>query len=277
MSFQRVWDMIIALVTTWGLRVVGVLVALFVAWLVAGWVRRRMLAAFQRRKYDPTLGSFFANAVRYAILIGAVIGCLGVFGIQTASFAAVIAAAGLAVGLAFQGTLSNFAAGVMLITFRPFKVGDLVNVGGVLGVVSEVDLFTTRIDTLDNRALIVPNAKIVGEVIENLTYHDKRRVDVPVGTDYGADLDQVRSVLEKAISSVDGVLDDPAPQVFLKQLGASSIDWELRAWCRKEDYWNVYQGLVRAAKQHLDAAGIGIPFPQMDVHLDAPAQASATR
>jgi small conductance mechanosensitive channel len=253
---------------TWGLRVLGVLITLFVAWIVAGWSRKALVRSLDRRKFDVTLTRFFGNLVRYAILAGVVIGCLGVFGIQTASFAAVIGALGLAIGLAFQGTLSNFAAGVMLMVFRPFKAGDFVSVTGQMGVVREVELFTTEITTLDNRRVIVPNTSIFGNVIENFTHYDVRRVDVPVGVDYGADVDKTREVLEAMAGSIPGVLEDPAPQIFLGELGASSVDWQVRVWCRTEEYWDVYQAAIRAAKRALDDAGLGIPFPQMDVHLD---------
>ncbi|MBW2263417.1 MAG: mechanosensitive ion channel family protein, partial [Deltaproteobacteria bacterium] len=190
-----------------------------------------------------------------------------------ASFAALIAAAGLAVGLAFQGTLSNFAAGVMLLVFRPFKVGDLVTTAGNLGIVQEIELFTTELSTLDNRKIVVPNGSIFGSVIENLTHNDTRRVDVPVGVEYSADVDETRKVLEAMIPSIPAVLEDPAPQVFLAELGASSVDWQVRVWCKTEDYWDVYQATIRAAKMALDEAKLGIPFPQMDVHLDGPSLA----
>lgn len=256
--------------TTYGLRVIGVLVALFVAWTVAGWLRNKLQRSLEKRSFDATLTRFFANLARYAILVGTVLGCLGVFGIQTTSFAAVIGAAGLAVGLAFQGTLSNFAAGVMLLIFRPFKVGDMVNIAGITGVVQGIELFTTEMTSPDNRRFIVPNSAIFGSNIENVTHHATRRVDVPVGVDYAADIDQTREVLEAMVKEIPGGLEDPAPQIFLKELGASSVDWVVRVWCNTGDYWGVYQEIIRRTKQALDAAGLGIPFPQMDVHFDEP-------
>lgn len=260
--------------TTWGLRVIGVLVALFIAKLVAGWAKRSITNTLEKRKFDQTLTRFFANMARYAILAGAVIGCLGVFGIETASFAAVIAAGGLAVGLAFQGTLSNFAAGVMLIVFRPFKVGDVISVAGMVGAVEELELFTTELTTPDKRRLIIPNSAIFGATIENITHHETRRVDVPVGTDYGADIDETRKVLEEMAPKIPGVLSDPAPQIFLAGLGASSVDWQVRVWCKTSDYWDVLQATIRDTKVALDGAGIGIPFPQTDVHFDGDALAA---
>ncbi len=249
-------------------KVVGVLLALFVAWIVANWTERAVRAGLEKRDFDATLTRFFAKLARYLILIGAVLGCLGVFGIQTASFAAVLAAAGFAVGMAFQGTLGNFAAGIMLLAFRPFKVGDFVEVTGETGTCEHIDLFTCEFRTLDNKKLIIPNGAVFGSTITNYTGYDTRRVDIDVGADYSASLDETRAVLEKAAASIPGMIQDPAPQVVLKALGGSSIDWQVRVWCKTEDYWDVWQATTRACKVSLDEADIGIPFPQQDVHLD---------
>lgn len=257
-----------SIAVSWGARIVGVLLVLIVAWAVAGAVKRSLMRACEKRGLDATLSRFFSNLARYAVIAGAVLGCLGVFGIETASFAALIAAMGLAVGLAFQGTLSNFAAGAMLLVFRPFKVGDFVRVAGEAGTVKELELFTTELSTPDNRRLIIPNSKVFGDTIENVTHHPTRRVDVPVGVSYSADLRRCREVLGSAVGDVPGVLDDPAPQVFLSDLGDSSVNWAVRVWANTGDYWKVHEALVQAVKARLDEAGIEIPFPQMDVHLD---------
>ncbi len=274
MSFEKILDQLVGYATTWGVKIVGVLIGLVAAFWIAGWLRNRIQAALERKKFDPTLSRFFANMARYGVLTGAILGLLGVFGVQTASFAAVIAAAGLAIGLAFQGTLSNFAAGVMLLIFRPFKVGDLITVAGQTGFVEAIDLFTIEMKTVDNKMIIVPNKNVFGTTIENYTFHPIRRVDVPVGVEYGADIDRTVEVLHKAATSVKGVLEDPAHQIFLSELGASSVDYQVRVWCNTEDYWDVYQATIRAVKLHLDEAGLGIPFPQMDVHLDQPTPAA---
>jgi small conductance mechanosensitive channel len=225
-----------------------------------------------RARIDATLSRFAAKASRWAILVLAVLGCLGLFGINVTTFAALIGAAGLAIGLAFQGTLGNLAAGVMLLVFRPFKVDDAVNVAGELGKVYEIGLFTTCLDTFDNRRIIIPNGQVFGSIIENISHHDVRRADVPVGVDYGAGIDETREVLTRAALSVPGRLTDREPQVVLSGLGASSVDWEVRVWAAAADFLAVKQATIRAVKTELDGAGIGIPFPQMDVHLDqAPA------
>lgn len=241
---------------------------LIVAFIVAGWVKRLTFKALTKANVEMTLTKFFANFARYVVLIVAVVAILGRFGIETASFAAILAAAGFAIGLAFQGTLSNFSAGVMLLVFRPFKVGDLVQVNGITGVVEEIELFTTQMNTPDNRRMIVPNGTIFGSSIENMTYHAKRRVDVSVGTDYSADLKKTRAVLESAAESVEGRMTSEPVEAYLVGLGGSSIDWEVRLWCASGEYLALKDTLTEAVKNKLDEAGIGIPFPQMDVHMD---------
>lgn len=270
MDWQKIVESLNEVVGAWGARIVGALVAIVVAWMIAGWASRSLRNGLEKKSFDATLTRFFSNMLRYLILIGAGLGILGVFGVETTSFAAVIGAAGLAVGLAFQGTLSNFAAGMMLLIFRPFKVGDLVKVAGCTGTIEQIDLFTTEFRTLDSRRVIVPNGSIFGAVIENITYHPTRRVDIDVGTDYGADIEETRGVLEGMVDGIEGVLDEPAPQIFLKGLGSSSVDWQVRVWCETERYWDVWQATITQTKKALDGAGIGIPFPQTDVHFDPP-------
>jgi small conductance mechanosensitive channel len=226
------------------------------------------LKACQKTKLDLTLSKFIARMVKWLILLLTGIFILGKFGINTASFAVVIGAAGLAVGLAFQGTLSNFAAGIMLLVFRPYKVGDVVTVSGTTGKVDEVELFTTTLDTPDNRRFIIPNSSIFGSTIENITFHPKRRVDVVVGVSYSADIDKTREVLTAAANAIDKTLDDPEKVIMLTGLGASSVDWVVRVWANTGDFWAVKEDLTRAIKMHLDQAGISIPFPQMDIHLN---------
>lgn len=247
---------------------IGALVMLIGAFIVASWVKRVTFNSLSRTKMDVTLTKFFSNFARYIVLIIALVAILGYFGIETASFAAVLAAGGFAIGMAFQGTLSNFSAGVMLLIFRPFKVGDIISVSGITGGVDEIELFTTHLNTPDNRRMIIPNSEIFGSTIENITYHEARRVDVPVGTDYGADLDQTRKVIEAAAATVEGRLADHGVEAYLTGLGGSSVDWEARVWCDPANYFEVRDALTRAVKLGLDDAGISIPFPQQDVHID---------
>lgn len=220
-------------------------------------------------KVDLTLGKFLAKAVRNVLMIVVAMVVLGYFGIDVTGFAAVLAAAGFAVGMALQGTLSNFAAGVMLLIFRPFKVEEYISVAGTEGTVEEIDLFTTRLNALDNRHLIIPNGEIFGSLLENYSRNETRRVDVNVGAAYEADLDATRAALETAVRTVQmqGLASHENGQVYLNELGGSSVDWQIRAWCKPQDYFAVREQLTAAAKQSLDAAGISIPFPQMDVNV----------
>jgi small conductance mechanosensitive channel len=231
----------------------------------------RILSVPISRRVDETLGKFvekltFRTTVGLGILF-----VLSQFGIRSTSFAAVLAAAGFAIGLALQGTLSNFASGILLMVFRPFKVGDLVVAAGINGRVHEIDLFNTVIDTLDNRRIIVPNSSVSGNTIENVTYHQYRRVEVPVGVEYSADMDCTRQSLFQAIESLkEFTYEDEIkkPQVRLIGFGASSVDWIVRVWTATAEVGSVQDRLVYAIKTELDAARVGIAFPQLDIHLD---------
>ncbi len=261
-------DLGIQLTGTYAPRIVGGILAILLAFIVANWAKRSVTGQLGRRKFDPTLTRFFAGLTRSLILIASALAILGIFGVQTTAFAAVLGAAGLAVGLAFQGTLGNFAAGIMLLVFRPFKVGDVVEVAGHVGVVFEVGIFTTELDTPDGRHTVMPNGKIFGDTIVNMSHNETRRVDIKVGASYGADLDATRKALEAAIPNIPGALEDPPPQIFLGDLGDSSVNWQVRVWVKSADYWDAWQAATRATKMAMDEAGIGIPFPQMDVHVD---------
>ncbi len=271
-NLQSLQEELVTFATVWGIKVIGVVVAVVVGWMVAGGVSKRMASAIESRGIDRTVSRFLANIVRWGIIVVVVVGCLGVFGIETTSFAAVLASAGLAIGLAFQGTLSNFAAGIMLVVFRPFKSGDVVKVAGVVGACEEIELFTTILKTPDARRIIIPNGQIIGAIIENLSHYEQRRVDISVGVAYNATVGETREVLEKAAKQVAGVLQEPAPEAFLEALGDSAVTWQVRVWCTPDDYWNVYQATTRATKEALDRAGLGIPYATMDVNLIQAAQ-----
>lgn len=269
-DIQKSVTELMPLIVTYALRIIGVLIAIWFAFKIARVTERRVRDNLERREVDTALSRFFASAVRWTILLAAVIACLGVFGIETTSFAAVLGAAGIAIGLAFQGTLSNFSAGVMVLTFRPFTIGDYVNIAGNAGTVKEIGLFVTELDTVDNRRVLVPNSKVIGDVIVNFTHNKVRRVDIDVGVAYSDDLDKTRAILDKAASEVPGRDAELGHVIFLKSLGASSVDWQVRVWCKSEDYWKVWDETTRRAKQALDKAGLTIPFPQLDVHTDSP-------
>ena len=264
-AFNHEPEAIETLIKTKVVPALVLLAALVLTWTVASSIGR-YVGGNVSKKVDLTLGKFLTKAVRNLIMVVVAIGVLGYFEIDVTSFAAVLAALGFAVGMALQGTLGNFASGVMLLLFRPFKVDDYVVFADTQGTVEEIDLFTTKINTLDNRHIIIPNSEIFGSKLENYSRNDLRRVDVNVGAAYSADLEWTRAALERAIEQTDCVAD-PRGYVYLMELGASSVDWQLRAWCKNSDYWAVREQLVTNAKNEMDKAGIGIPYPQLDVHV----------
>ncbi len=251
-----------------GIVVLKVIAIFIIARIIAKTLKRIVVKGLVRAKLDQTIAKFFGNIVAWAVMIIAIMAILESFNVRTTGLAAVIAGASRAIGLAFQGSLGNLASGIMLMVFRPFRVGDVITVSGVTGKVEEVELFSTILDTPDNRRLIIPNGAIFGSTLENITHHQTRRVDVNVGTVYSADLDQTREVLMRAASGVHGRLPDRDAVVFLSELGDSAIAWSVRVWVNTADFWAVKERLTRDVKVALDNAGIGIPFPQMDIHID---------
>jgi small conductance mechanosensitive channel len=268
-SLSRVesyWDRISPMLTDYGVRVGGAVVLLLLAWFASGYLARWMRVSLEKKHVEMTLARFLSKIVRWLLLIASVLACLSIFGVNITSFAAVLASAGLAVGLALQGSLSNLAAGAALSILRPFKIGDSVVVAGQRGMVDDIDLFATHLDTPDNRRIIIPNNQIFGTIIENITYHPLRRVEVDVGVEYGADIDRTRAVLEQAARGSRGVTAERPAEIELIRLGASSVDWQVRAWVARDDMPGARHELIRAVKQALDRERIGIPFPQMVVH-----------
>ncbi|MCB0419383.1 MAG: mechanosensitive ion channel family protein [Bdellovibrionales bacterium] len=245
------------------------IVGIVLTWIAGSWAGSLTQRALAKGKVDIALQRFLGKIVRWLILVAGTISCLGIFGIQTASFAAILGAIGFAIGMALKGTLGNFASGVMLLIFRPFKVDDVVSMAGVTGKVVEIDIYATVLTTPDNRRIIVPNGAVFSGTIENLTFNKTRRVDVGVGTDYAADLQKVRSTLLNAATETKWVQSDPAPVVVLLDLGASSINWSVRAWTETDKYWDVKDELTKNIKNALDKEKVGIPFPQMDLHINS--------
>jgi len=258
----------LTLVADYLLSAIAFIVILVVGRYLAKWVRDLIRGSLDKPRVDRTLTKFAGNFAYYAIFIFALFIALEEVGVETASFVAVMAAAGFAIGLALQGTLANFAAGVMLLIFRPFSVGDYVEVAGETGFVRDIQLFFTRMTTRENRLVIIPNGDIFGATIENIFAHDEIRVDCDVGTDYPADIDETREILLEAARQVDGRIEEKGEQAALVELGGSSINWQVRIWATPDNYFRLRQELTRQVKYHLDEAGIGIPYPQMDVHLD---------
>jgi small conductance mechanosensitive channel len=266
-SAQQAVNMVVALVSTWGLKVIGAIAVLIIGRWVAGAFRSKVRGSIEKSKVDSTLAPFFSSAVYYLIITVVVIAVLNLFGVETTSLIAVLGAAGLAVGLAMQGTLSNFAAGVMLLVFRPFRPGDYVNAGGNAGTVVEIGIFTTIMNTIDNVQVIVPNSAVFGQTIMNYSANPLRRNDLVIGVSYGDDLGKALEVIQKTLNADSRVLEDPQAVVAVSELGDSSVNFVVRPWCKKEDYWPLRFDLTRQIKENLEAAGCSIPFPQRDVHI----------
>lgn len=256
-----------AMLIAWGWKILAALLIFVIGRWVAKAVRNGVQRMMTGRGLDPMLVSFL-GAILYAILLVAVIiAAIGQLGIQTTPLIAVLGAAGLAVGLALQGSLSNFASGVMLVLFRPFRKGDYVEAGGTAGTVDEVGIFNTIMTTPDNRRIIVPNGMITSDTITNYSANDTRRIDLIIGVDYGDDLKAARTAIEKVLDGHDKVFDEPAPVVWVMELADSSVNFAVRPWVAAEDYWQVRNELLEQLKAGLEAAGCTIPFPQRDVHL----------
>jgi small conductance mechanosensitive channel len=255
------------LVAAYGLKVIAAIVIFIVGKWLSGVLSRAVGRAMARAKTDEILVKFVRNIVYAGLLAFVILAAIAQLGIQTTSFIAVIGAAGLAVGLALQGSLSNFAAGVMLIIFRPFKVGDFIEAAGTSGVVEEIMIFSTKMKSPDNKQLYVPNGGIISGTIVNYSAKDQRRVDLVFGCGYGDDIKQAKALLEEIVTGNPLVLGDPAPTIGVLELGDNSVNFAVRPWVNTADYWDAYFQITEAVKERFDAAGLSIPFPQQDVHL----------
>ncbi|MFH1686467.1 MAG: mechanosensitive ion channel domain-containing protein [bacterium] len=264
---ETVYEKLIEWASLYGLRVVGAIAILVIGRIVVGIIARAVHRVMVRSGVDETLVKFVTALTRIALLIFVIIAALNTLGVQTTSFIAILGAAGLAVGFALQGSLSNFASGVMLIIFRPFKAGDLVEAGGTSGVVQEIGIFSTIFSTLDNKRVIVPNGGITGGNITNYSAKEIRRVDMVFGVSYGDDIRLAKKTLEDILAADNRVLDDPAPVVAVSELADSSVNFVVRPWVKTADYWAVHFAVTEKVKLTFDEKGISIPFPQRDVHL----------
>lgn len=259
------------LIAGWGLGVVGAIVILIAGWALSKWAEQMIRSALDKSsKIDSMLSVFLASLVRYLVLVVTVIAVLNQFGVQTASLVVVLGAAGLAIGLAVQGTLSSVAAGVMLLIFRPFRIDDYVEVSGLAGTVASINLFMTELTTPDNKQIIVPNSNVWGQAVINHSYHPTRRLDLQMGISYRDDIDQAIKTVREILDTEERAMANPEPTIAVSGLGDSSVNLTIRVWVNAADYWQLKFDLTKRLKQTFDARGLGIPFPQMDVHLHQP-------
>ena len=262
-AVQSVGDLILF----YGLKILIAIAIFIVGKMAAKWLSNTVEKMLKKKEMDVAIQHFVSALAYYAALAFVIIAALGQLGIHTASFVAVIGAAGLAIGLALQGSLANFAAGVLILIFKPYRVGDFVEVAGVSGSVAKVLVFTTELNTGDNKRVIIPNGQAMGGTITNYSTNDIRRVDLVMGIGYDDDIDKAKKVLEEVLAADERVLKDPEPNIAVVELADSSVNFVVRPWVNKEDYWGVYFDLTEGVKKRFDQEGISIPYPQSDVHM----------
>lgn len=267
MDIQKWLDIGLDFIIDFGPKVIGAILI----WIVGSWIIKKMMKAVSKlmtaRNYDESLQKFLLNLLGWTLRILLILTVLGNVGVKTTSFAAILAAAGLAVGLALQGSLANFAGGVLIMIFKPIKIGDLIEAQGVLGVVKEIEIFTTKLSTPENKEAIIPNGTLSNGNIINYTSHGTLRVDLNIGIGYGDDMKKAKDVIMKVLTDNPKVLKDPAPTVAVSELGDNAVNIVVRPYSNVADYWDVYFASLEDSKNALDAAGISIPYPQRDVHI----------
>ncbi len=264
---EKLVDKVIEWISLFGLKLIAAIAILFIGSIVIKILKKILQRVLDKRDVDKTISSFTVSLLHSTLWVFVILASLSQIGVQTTSFMAVIGAAGLAVGLALQGSLSNFAAGFLIIILRPFKVGDYVEAGGISGVINKISIFTTDFNSVDNKKIIVPNAQVMNGNIINYSAEKTRRVDFVFGVGYESELKLVKELISKAISAHSYVDKTPEPFVRLGKLGDSSLDITVRVWCKSEHYWDVHFDLIENVKAAFDANNINIPFPQMDVNV----------
>ncbi|MEK6194939.1 MAG: mechanosensitive ion channel [Deltaproteobacteria bacterium] len=260
-------DKIMEMVSLYGVNIIAALAVFIIGRWVAKIVRKVARRVMTKKNVDPIIIGFTCNMAYIALLVFIIIAALGQLGIQTTSFIAILGAAGLAIGLALQGSLSNFAAGFLMVIFRPFNVGDYVEAAGVDGTVEEIQIFTTTLVTPDNKTVIIPNAKLTGDNIVNWTAKGTRRVDMVFGIGYDDDIDKARQIMEDVLAKDERILKDKATQISVVELADSSVNFVVRPWAKVSDYWGIYMDAMENIKKAFDEQGISIPYPQQDVHM----------
>ncbi len=268
LDVNKYYDLAIQYGAEYGLKIIGAILIFFIGKLVASSLRNLTDKAMTHQKVDATLTDFVTSVIYYGLMAVVFLAAISNIGIQTTSFMAILGAGGLAVGLALKDTLSNIGSAVVILVFRPFKVGDYINAGGAEGTVDRISLFTTTISPVDNRLIVVPNSAITAGNITNFSSKAVRRVDHTVGISYDDDIKKAKEVMYGVIEKSTHTLTDPEPLVAVKELGDSSVNFTVRAWVASADYWTAYFELIEEIKYALDGADITIPYPQMDIHMD---------
>jgi small conductance mechanosensitive channel len=266
-DWAGLWETVRSAGLDFGVKVVIALAIFYVGRFLARLVTKGLRNVMQSQEVDKILESFVCNLVYWALMFFVIIAAINQIGVQTTSLIAVMGAAGLAIGLAMQGSLANFAAGVLIVMFRPYRVGDFVEAAGIAGVVLQVQILTTILKTGDNKQIIVPNGQIMNSIITNYSANDTRRVDMTIGVSYDDDLDKVRSTIQQLVDADERILKDPECLIAVAALADSSVDFTVRPWVKSADYWGVMFDLTEAIKKRFDKEGISFPFPQQDVHL----------
>ncbi len=268
MTAAKLMDTITVFITNYAFKILAALIILVVGRWLARKLANLVSRLLEQREYaDKTLTAFLHNIVYYALLVLVFLATANQLGVSITSFLTIVGAAGLAVGLALKDSLANFASGIMLILFRPYKIGDVVTVAETDGTVERIDIFNTVLNTPDNQKIIVPNARITSGIIKNVTANDTRRIDLVMGIGYNDNIDKAKQILTELMHADTRILSDPAPVVALAELADSSVNFVVRPWVKTGDYWNVRFDLIEKMKKSFDAADIGIPYPQQDLHL----------
>ena len=262
-----IWEEIQAFIAAYAMDVVGAILTLIIGFIVVGWITRLTRKAMENRGIEISLRQFLVSIVNIGLKVLLLLSVAGMFGIEVTSFIAIFSALAFAVGLALQGNLANFASGVLILIFKFYKVGDFVEVAGEAGTVKEIQIFHTVLQALDNRLIIIPNGQITSNPIENYTIQGERRHDITVGIGYDDDIDKAKAAIEKVLKDTPNVLLDQGYDIFVNELADSSVNFKVRFLCKNDDFWPAYRYFMEYIKKEFDAQSIGIPYPQMDVHL----------
>ncbi|MEQ9261831.1 MAG: mechanosensitive ion channel [Owenweeksia sp.] len=264
---EKYFGEIIDLIVLYGASIVLAIIVLIIGLWVIKRITRLIRKGMNKRNIDPSLQPFLLSIIGALLKVMLIISVASMVGVEMTSFVAVLGAAGLAVGLALQGSLSNFAGGVLILILKPFKVGDFIEAEGYSGTIREIQIFYTYMTTVQNQEIIIPNGELSNNPVKNYSFHDTRRLDMTFGIGYSDDIDKAKSILWDIIKGDERILKEPEPVIFIEALADSSVNFHVRGWASRSDFWDIHNGLNEKVKKAFDKAGIGIPFPQMDVHL----------